>query len=408
MMRLTDCRGRAGPFLTTTGRKCAVLCQQPAPRKRCLQLQVLSFKATTQDLHGVATSFPTPFGRAPAPSPASPSAILAPSLRFQSSIWYHDHMRSFHSSDFSDDASFSEAEQGLLLGPDAYNRALGDFHSAYAPDQTKTLKMWSAADDASQNVFFMFVARIQNTGSYAGCPATYSTSLVHGMYRLHLDEQGSVDSVWVFRAPTQEERSCLLKPPLLSDPVWPSILALHPCSWQPDTAYLHSIKQAAHDWAHHVLCKADVQLLSELASPDLHCYEGSGLHSGDPMTSVEAVAGDLLVKKHMWELGQVTVQALAAQDNRVFVHWRQPLTCRKSRETSMTEGTSLLVFNQHSQVIQVLDYHTPTQQDRQLLFKDGCKGFGHAPPSTGGIGPLGLSAEAMEAIARQEQEWASF
>lgn len=101
--------------------------------------------------------------------------------------------------------------------------------------------------------------------------------------------------------------------------MWPSILRLRPATWPCDDAYTSRVRQAAHDWAHEVQGKGCTEALQRLAHEDITVYEGAGLHSADPMDTVCAVEGDMLVRRHTWDLGKLELVAMAAQDNRVSV-----------------------------------------------------------------------------------------
>lgn len=365
-----------------------------ASRQRQLCVKPLAFKPTAHELLTTALQFPTPF-HATHGAADSPSAVLSPKLNFHSSVWYHE---LFGDSDAS-------PQEGLLHGADTYHTALNAFHSSYASAEKQTLKLWSAADENTSNAFFMFVSKIRNTGAYAGCKATQSASTVHGIFRVHMDEEGQVDDVWCFRAPTSEEKRSLLKPPHSSDASWPAVLSLHTYVWQDDKVATAHIKSASLAWVHDVLAKSDISVLGQLAHTDLTYYEGHTLHSGDPMTSAEALQGDLIVRKHAWDTGAVEVLALATHENRAFVHWKLPMMCRKTQLACVNEGTSMLVFDAHGKIVQAVEYQRPNHQERSRLFK---RSF--CPPqaqkAVGAAG--GLSAEALAALARQEQEWVSW
>lgn len=61
------------------------------------------------------------------------------------------------------------------------------------------------------------------------------------------------------------------------------------------------------------------------------------------------------------------------------------------------------------QVVQVLDYSTPTKQDRDQLFHPRCESVQkHMGMAGSGAVQGGLSPEAVQAMARQEQEWMSW
>lgn len=196
-----------------------------APRcSRQTRVQVVAFRATVDELSTVSKTFPQPF----CPPSAGPSiAPLARSLVFHPSLWYHDHQ----------EVAAQNLTASTLQGSDAYQRAVAAFQQAYVSDSACPPVHISAVAEGERDLFFWFScsgecpcmsARLSSacrpmqacnltatclllTGSYCDKPATYSGSNVHGMYHLHLNEEGKVETAWCFRAPTAEERACLVR-----------------------------------------------------------------------------------------------------------------------------------------------------------------------------------------------------
>jgi hypothetical protein len=85
--------------------------------------------------------------------------------------------------------------------------------------------------------------------------------LVHGVYRLHLDEKDEVAQAWCFRSPTVQESKQLLVSQLVSSSLAgsPGEIAamaaatkegpkLLPCTWAADEAYSELIEARALSW----------------------------------------------------------------------------------------------------------------------------------------------------------------
>mmetsp|Transcript_33763 Transcript_33763/g.100531 ORF Transcript_33763/g.100531 Transcript_33763/m.100531 type:complete len:104 (-) Transcript_33763:668-979(-) len=94
----------------------------------------------------------------------------------------------------------------------------------------------------------------------------------------------------------------------------------------------------------------------------------------------------------------------------VYLHWTQPLTnCSHGTEENV-EGISMLAFNAAGKVVQVFDWHTPSNAEREERFHPAAVMATTTAPasSLSTVTTDNWFDEHQAVLERQQQEWASF
>ncbi|GAX82539.1 hypothetical protein CEUSTIGMA_g9966.t1 [Chlamydomonas eustigma] len=259
-------------------------------------------------------------------------------------------------------------------------------------------------DGAEKDVFVYFASQIM---------ANELQSL-HGLYRVRLDASGDAAQIWCYRSSTPSELSSFLSASAMAsipDAHCPTV-NLHsprPCAWNISDAGKAQMLLTSQAWGQDVWSKASLQALHDMLASSFSYTEGSSFAEGScacpRVADVEILEKKLCQRSAEYQMGEREHLSIATEDNKVYVHWRQPLTCRSSQDKEMMEGMSLLTFDQSNKLAQVFEYTSPTMKERQTFLlgrEHSCQGELGLEVSEVNALPPGIDAEAL---ARQELEW---